>query len=89
MLLITNAPQIDVPHDIRSEVFLSIFSNFPIFIPNISVKITKIKTYENSDTDNSEMEVIGYPKPIRTTEVFSKLLVNSSVLPSNGFLKIM
>ena len=28
---------------------------------------------------------IGYPKPIKTTEVFSKLLVNLSVLPSNGF----
>ena len=35
------------------------------------------------------MEEIGYPKPIKTTEVFSKVLVNLSVLPSNGFPRII
>ena len=56
--------------------------------PIISVKMTKIITYKNSDIDNSEIEEIGYPKPIKTIEVLSNVLVSIFVLPSNGFPRI-
>ena len=38
--------------------------------------MTKIITYENSELLKSEIEDIGYPKPIKTTEVLSNYLLN-------------
>ena len=82
------APQIAVPEDIRSEVFWSTLKIFARVKPIIIVKMIKNKTYKNSDIDNSEIEEIGYPKPIKTIEVLSNVLVSLFVLPSYGFPKI-
>ena len=51
-------------------------------------KTTKIITYENSELLKSEIEDIGYPNPIKTTEVLSNELVKLFVLPSNGLPRI-
>ena len=68
-------PQMAVPHEIKWDVFFSIFNHFPIKVPKI--KVLKIEAIVNKKpsipADKALFTFI--PKPNPTTEICNKVFV--------------
>lgn len=82
-------PQIAVPHEIKCDVFLSVFNHFPKNVPKIKVlKMENIVSKKPSFPD--EIAVVAFiPKPKPITENCNKKVMAIALNSTKGFPKTL